>query len=112
MASCGKGARTLKIGDSLTAGRRHTLRGTAGSDLKTVLLLFEKDNLGNEDSFVAELYDSRKSRMTLPTAGAEVVFDGVLQPGRLTGTDYSYKSDGSRTEARMHYMQFEDCHIR
>ena len=116
MPSCSggrsSGPQTLRVGDNLATGQRHILRGTVGKD-REVLLLSQVDKEGNEMRYVAELYDSKESRVSLPSEGTKMIFDGILRGGaQITGSDYSYKPDGSRTETRARILQFDDCHVR
>ncbi len=96
--------------NNVKSGQRYTWKGTVsepnafGKNL--VLVDSEEDNLGNKLVVFAVL-DS----VTLPPKGTEIVFDGVLQAGVITGTDYHYLPDGFRTGIESKYLSLTDCHI-
>ena len=91
--------------NSVKIGQRYTWQGTIkGKD--QVLVATEEDRSGNAVEYIAELRS-----VTLPSEGTKIIFDGVLQDASITGTDFRYRPDGSRTTTTTRYLVLKDCHI-
>lgn len=96
--------------DDLVPGRQYTWTGRI-SDQKLfekslVLVHSEVDGEGNRLDILATL-----EGVTLPGIGTEITFDGVLNPGVISGTDYKYEADGSRTATTSKYLTLKEGHI-
>lgn len=96
---------------NLMPGQRYTWKGTVTRPkYGYVLVATEQDGSGNKTE-----YEVKLESITLPAEGTEITFDGVLDPkiSTLTGTDYNYRPDGSRTTTTTTTKQLllTDCHI-
>lgn len=95
--------------NSLLTGQKYTWKGTV-TEHGTVHLASEQDTLGNSVTFVADL-KAKCKETTLPAKGKEVTVQGILENIDMSGTDYQYKADGSRTTATTRYLVLKDCRV-
>lgn len=96
--------------DDLTIGQRYTWQGTVKGKyhvlVATQVLVTAEGSSGDTIEYVAELRS-----ITLPPKGTKVTFDGVLQDKSMTGTDFHYRPDGSRTTTATKYLVLKKCHV-